>query len=224
MSAYPRIQPRGSRRAVAAVAVSAVAAALLSFGCSGRVSYNVTQSYIDPYFSGRALNNAKVAVLPFLTPQGPAADGELEPEAAVRKLRPLRTDMEFVPFTAFENAFPAHVDRRIVREFYAKLYEEDVLGVKAMDSLWEHVAQPYLLVYALRAGAFIKNADNSVFKHASVVCELWSREERAVVWRASCTGVSDDRSIPDGELMVEGMRRLVEAIPPTLPNYGHEAW
>lgn len=217
MSVYPRI--KGRRRLYAAAAV-----ALALSGCSGRVSYNVTQNYIDPYFSGRALNNAKVAVLPFLTPQGAAADGGLEPERVVKKLRSIRPDMDFVPFTAFENAFPAHVDRRIVSEFYGKLYDGDVLGVKAMDSLWAHVAQPYLLVYALRDGAFIKNVNKSVFKRAGLACELWSRDERAVVWRASCTGVSDDRSIPDGELMAEGMSRLAEAIPPTLPNYGHEAW
>jgi len=225
MSAYPRTQTRVFRRIASAVAASAFAALVLALsGCSGRVSYNVTQSYIDPYFSGRALNNAKVAVLPFLTSQGPAADGELSPETVVKKLRSLRSDMDFVPFTAFEAAFPAQVDRRIVPEFYGKLYDEDVLGVKAMDSLWAYVAQPYLLVYALRGGAFVRNVDRSVFKHAGMVCELWSRDERAVVWRAWCTGVSDDRGVPDGALVAEGMRRLAEAIPPTLPNYGSEAW
>jgi len=202
-----------------------LAASVLALsGCSGRVSYNVTQSYIDPYFSGRLLNNAQVAVLPFLTPRGGIVDGGLESERMARKLRTLRPDMVFVSYIDFENAFPARFDRRMLQEFYGKLYDDDILGVKAMDSLWEYIAQPYLLVYALRAGALISNVDRSVFKHASVVCELWSREERAVVWRASCMGVSDDRGVPDGELMAEGMRRLAEAIPPTLPNYGREAW
>jgi len=224
MSARRIIMNRGSVCAVAAAVIATVSVSSALPGCSGRVSYNVTQSYLDPYFSERQLNHARVAVLPFLTPQGVSAGGDLEPKRVAVKLRALRPDMEFVPFVDFENALPAHIDRRIVPEFYVKLYEGDVLGVKAMDSLWEYVAQPYLLVYALRAGALIKNVDNSVFKHASVVCELWSRDERAVVWRASCTGVSDDRNIPDDELMAEGMRRLAEAIPPTLPNYGHEAW
>jgi len=225
MSAYPRTKNRVFRQIAAAVASAALAASVLELsGCSGRVSYNVTQSYIDPYFSGRLLNNAQVAVLPFLTPRGGIVDGELESERMAKKLRALRPDMVFVSYIDFENAFPARFDRRMVQEFYGKLYEEDILGVKAMDSLWDHVAQPYLLVYALRAGAFVNNVDRSVFKHAVVMCELWSREERAVVWRASCMGVSDDKGIPDGELMAEGMRRLAEAIPPTLPNYGREAW
>lgn len=198
--------------------------AAMLLGCFRRVSYNVTQSHIDPYFSPRLLNNAEVAVLPFLTPRGGVVDGALESERMVKRLRAVRPDMIFVSYSEFENGFPAHFDRRIVPEFYGKLYDEDVLGVKAMDSLWEYVVQPYLLVYALRAGALINNLDRSRFKHASVVCELWSRDERAVVWRASCTGVSDDRGVPDGELMAEGMRRLVEAIPPTAPNYGREAW
>ncbi len=220
MPAYIMNQYRKFRRA----AVIAVISALTAGGCFGRVSYNVTQSYVDPYFSGRQLNNARVAVLPFLTPRGVVVDGDLEPDAVVKKLRALRPDMNFVSFVEFENSFPAHVDRRIVAEFYGKLYDEDIIGVKAMDTLWAHVAQPYLLVYALRAGALITNVDKSVFMHAGVVCELWNRDERAVVWRASCTGVSDDRGVSDGELMAEGMRRLVGAIPPTLPNYGREAW
>jgi hypothetical protein len=218
MSVYPR-----TIRYIAAIFLTAAVAML--FGCSGRVSYNVTQTYIDPYFSGRALNNAKVAVLPFLTRQGRLADGELEPDVVVKKLRVIRPDMVFVSFVEFESAFPAHVDRkRILPEFYGKLYDEDILGVKAMDSLWDHVAQPYLLVYALRAGALINNVDKSIFKHARLVCELWSREERAVIWRASCMGVSDDKGVPDGKLMAEGMRHLAGAIPPTAPNYGREAW
>jgi len=217
MQVYPRI--------LRYIAVIIVMAGLALFGCSGRVSYNVTQSYIDPYFSGRALNNAKVAVMPFLTQHGRLAEGELDPNAVVKKLRLIRPDMAFVSFAEFEGAFPAHVDRkRILPEFYGKLYDEDVLGVKAMDSLWEYVAQPYLLVYALRAGALINNVDKSMFKHARLVGELWSREERAVIWRASCMGVSDDKGVPDGRLMAEGMRYLAEAIPPTVPNYGHEAW
>jgi hypothetical protein len=224
MLVYRGIRDSGSRRAAAVAAVIAAVSAATLFGCSGRVSYNVTQNYIDPYFSGRRLNSARVAVLPFLTPRGLAVDGELEPERVVRKLKALRPDMEFVSFMDFENALPAQVDRRIVPEFYGKLYEGDVLGVKAMDSLWRHIAQPYLLVYTLRSGALINNVDQSLFKHASVVCELWSREERAVVWRASCMGVSDDKGVSDDVLMSEGMRRLAEAIPPTLPNYGREAW
>jgi hypothetical protein len=205
------------------IAVAAVIAAALAV-CSGRVSYNITQNYIDPYFSGRSLNSARVAVLPFLTPDGGVADGELESERMAKKLRALRSDMVFVSCNEFENAIPARFGRRMVPEFYAKLYDGDVLGVKAMDSLWEHVAQPYLLVYALRGGEAVNNLDSSLFMRASVVCELGSRDERAVLWRASCTGVSDDRGVPDGEFMAEGMRRLVEAIPPTLPNYGREAW
>jgi len=201
-----------------------LALAALVVGCSPRVSYNVTQSHIDPYFSPRLLNNAPVAVLPFLTPGGGVVDGALESERMARRLRAARPDMLFVPCGEFENGFPAHFDRRMLPEFYGKLYDEDILGVKAMDSLWERVAQPYLLVYTLRAGALINNVDRSLFKHASVACELWSREERAVVWRASCMGVSDDRAVPDGELMAEGMRRLAEAIPATAPNYGREAW
>jgi len=208
---------------VAFIAVVSVLSAALS-GCAGRLSFNVTQNYIDPYFSGRALNSAKVAVLPFLTPHGGVVDGELESERMAKRLRALRPDMVFVSYKEFENGFPARFDRRRISEFYVKLYEEDILAVKAMDSLWDYVAQPYLLVYALRGGASINNLDNSTFKHAGVVCELWSREERAVVWRASCVGVSDDRGIPDGVLMAEGMQRLAEAIPPTLPNYGREAW
>ena len=225
MSAHPRAKNRKFTRAVAvAAALSALASLAALSGCYGRVSYNVTQSYIDPYFSGRLLNNAQVAVLPFLTPHGGVVDGNLESERMAKKLRALRPDMVFVSYNEFENAFPARFDRRMISELYTKLYDEDVLGVKAMDSLWQHVAQPYLLVYALRAGAYINNVDKSLFKHASVVCELWSREERAVVWRASCMGVSDDRKVPDDELMAEGMQRLAEAIPPTLPNYGREAW
>jgi hypothetical protein len=221
MSVYPITRNRRFRY----IACVVVMAAMALCGCSKRVSYNVTQNYIDPYFSGRALSNAEVAVLPFLTARGVMADGELEPDVVVRKLRVIRQDMAFVSFVEFENAFPAHVDRkRILPEFYGKLYDEDVIGVKAMDSLWEYVAQPYLLVYALRAGALINNVDKSMFKHARLVCELWSREERAVIWRASCMGVSDDKGVPDGELMAEGMRHLAGAIPPTMPNYGREAW
>jgi len=220
-----RAENRKSRCVTGVVAaLSALALASALFGCSGRVSYNVTQNYIDPYFSGRQLSNAQVAVLPFLTQHGGVVDGELESERMVKRLRALRPDMVFVPYRDFENAFPANVDRRIVSEFYGKLYDEDILGIKAMDTLWEYVAQPYLLVYTLRAGALINNVDRSLFKHASVVCELWSRDERAVVWRASCMGVSDDRGVPDGILMAEGMRRIAEAIPPTAPNYGREAW
>jgi len=222
MSVYSKNQTRKNRYA-AVIALMTVSALVLS-GCSGRLSYNVTQTYIDPYFSGRLLNNARVAVLPFLTSNGGVVDGELESERMAKKLRALRPDMIFVSYKEFENGFPARFDRRMLPVFYDKLYEEDVLGVKAMDSLWQHVAQPYLLVYSLRAGALVNNVDKSLFKHASVVCELWSREERAVVWRASCMGVSDDKDVPDGELMAEGMRHLVEAIPPTLPNYGREAW
>jgi hypothetical protein len=214
---------RPSAKRAAAVAAALMLSAALG-GCFGRVSYNVTQTHIDPYFSPRLLNNAGVAVLPFLTPRGVAAGGELEPERVVRKLRAARPDMRFVSHGEFENSFPARFDRRMFAEFYGKLYGGDVVGVKAMDSLWEHAAQPYLLVYALRAGAGITNIDTSRFKHASVVCELWSREERAVLWRAACTGVSNDKGVPDGRLMAEGMRRLAEAIPPTAPNYGREAW
>ncbi|MDR2591354.1 MAG: hypothetical protein LBC59_00920 [Chitinispirillales bacterium] len=201
-----------------------MAAALALSGCAARVSYNVTQSYIDPYFSERQLNHAQVAVLPFLTTQGVSVDGDLRPERVVRKLRALRPDMEFVSFMGFENSLPAPIDRKIVPEFYGKLYEGDILGVQAMDSLWAHIAQPYLLVYTLRAGAIINNVDKSLFKHASLVCELWSREQRAVVWRASCMGVSDDKHVSDARLMAEGMLHLAEAIPPTAPNYGREAW
>ncbi|GBU22607.1 hypothetical protein R80B4_02517 [Fibrobacteres bacterium R8-0-B4] len=219
MSVYPRIKDRRYLY----VAVIVVMAAALS-GCSRRVSYNVTQSYIDPYFSERKLNHAQVAVLPFLTQQGAVVDDDLEPGRVVKKLRAIRPDMEFVSFVGFENSLPAQVDRRIVPEFYGKLYEGDVLGVQALDSLWAYVAQPYLLVYALRMGAFINNTDRSLFKHASLVGELWSREERAVVWRASCMGVSEDRGVSDGKLMAEGMRHIAGAIPPTGPNYGREAW
>jgi hypothetical protein len=210
--------------AIAAAALVLVPVAAALSACSGRVSYNVTQIHIDPYFSPRLLNNAQVAVLPFLTSGGVAADGELEPERIVRKLSAARPDMRFVSRGEFENGFPIRFDRRMLSEFYNKLYGEDILGVKAMDSLWEHVAQPYLLVYALRSGAGITNIDTSLFKHASVVCELWSREERAVMWRAACTGVSDDSGVPDGRLMADGMKRLAEAIPATAPNYGREAW
>jgi hypothetical protein len=109
-------------------------------------------------------------------------------------------------------------------ELYDKLYREDILGVRAMDALWESLAEPYILVYALRDGAVISNLDESVFKHASVVCELWSRDQRAVVWRAACKGVSDDKRMAESGMMAESMRRLAEAIPATLPNYGREAW
>jgi hypothetical protein len=222
MEVCPKTEARGLRAPIKRAV--AVAAALALIGCFGRVSYNVSLMHIDPYFSPRLLNNAQVAVLPFLTPYGVEAVGELEPDRVVKRLRAARPDMRFVSRGEFENSFPVCFDRRMFAEFYGKLYGGDVLGVKAMDSLWEHAAQPYLLVYALRAGAGIKNIDTSLFKHASVVCELWSREERAVLWRAACTGVSDDKGVPDARLMAGGIVRLAEAIPQTAPNYGREAW
>jgi hypothetical protein len=236
MELYPKISllavfRKKSCAAAVSGAVAVVAAVVASLmpitalaGCSGRVSYNVTTLYVDQYFSARNLNNARIAVLPFLTPQGGLVEGAFEPERMVRKLRALRPDLLFVSYLEFEKGFPARFDRRLLPELYDKLYREDILGVRAMDALWESVAQPYVLVYALRGGAVINNLDESVFKHASVVCELWSRDQRAVVWRAACKGVSDDKRMAESGIMAESMRRLAEAIPATAPNYGREAW
>jgi len=193
-------------------------------GCSRRVSYNVRELYSDARFSARALSSNDIAVLPLLTSRGAVTEGPLEAGNIVKRLRALRPDLRFVSYENFENSFPPRFDKRQITDFYGKLFREEVLSVKNMDSLWAHVDHPFILVYALRDGAQILNTDGSVFMHVTVVCELWSREWRAVVWRASCKGVSDDGKTPDGELLAESMRILAEAIPATAPDYGRESW
>ena len=66
--------------------------------------------------------------------------------------------------------------------------------------------------------------DQSFFKHVTVICEIWSRDGREVVWRASYKGVSDDSRMTDGELLSESVKALVRNIPPTAPEYGRENW
>jgi hypothetical protein len=231
MAAFPETRgffrngrkPRQAR--FSAVAVCLSLACLILTGCAPRrVSYNVWPLYIDPHFSARALSNNDIAVLPLLTSEGPITEGGPEGEELLKRLRTLRPDLRLVSHTVFENGFPPRFDRREISEFYDRLFREDVLAIKGMDALWEGIEQPYLLVYTLKDGAVIKNMDESVFKHVSVTCEIWNRDGRGVVWRASARGVSDDRRVSDREILVETMRRLAEAIPAFAPDYGRESW
>jgi len=193
-------------------------------GCAPRVSYSVRTLYTDPNLSPRALSNADIAVLPLLTSRGPLSEGPLGSGVLVRKLRDLRPDLRFVSYEEFDGAFPPRFNRRGIADFYGKLFRQEVLSVKNMDSLWVHVAQPYILVYTLWDGADIKNVDESIFKHVTLICELWRRDGREVVWRASVKGVSDDGRMADGELLASSMRFLAESIPFSAPEYGRESW
>ncbi|MDR2578395.1 MAG: hypothetical protein LBC70_06250 [Chitinispirillales bacterium] len=200
-------------------------AGLTLAGCAlRRVSYNVSIQFTDPRFSPRMLSNREMAVLPLLTAGGPVTEGRLEARKMVKRLRSLRPDLTFVSYRAFENGFPPRFDKREINVFYEHLFSGDMLAVKSMDSLWAFVRQPYLLVYTLKDGARIQNMDESHFKHVSVVCEIWSRDGRGVVWRASVRGVSDDRRVLDSEILAESMRRLVRSIPAVAPDYGQEEW
>jgi len=192
--------------------------------CAPRVSYNVRTLYTDPFFTSRTLSNAEIAVLPLLTSRGALADGALEAGSMAKRLRSLRPDLRFVSNDKFEDAFPPRFDRRFLADFHGKLFRQEVLSVKNMDSLWVHVAQPYILVYALVDGADIRNVDESRFRHVTLTCEIWCREGREVVWRATVKGVSDDRRMVDRELLAASMRFLAESIPASSPEYGRERW
>ncbi|MCL2219160.1 MAG: hypothetical protein FWC23_04415 [Chitinispirillia bacterium] len=227
MELSPKIARRRSgRKSGAAVIPALVCLALLAAiaGCGYRVSYNVRVIYADPLFSARALTNVDIAVLPFLTVNGPFSEGPLETGVMLKGLKSQRPDLRFVSHEKFEEVFPPRFNRRWIADFYGGLFRQEVLTVKNMDSLWVHVEQPYLLVYSLRDGAEIINVDQSFFKHVTVICEIWSRDGREVVWRASYKGVSDDSRMTDGELLSESVKALVRNIPPTAPEYGRENW
>ena len=193
-------------------------------GCARRVSYNVSTLYTDAFLSRRDLGSAEVVVLPLQGPRGTVAGGSLAADAMIKRLKPLRSDLIFVSYEDFERGFPPRFDRRQIADFYARLFGDEILAIKAMDSLWEAVRYPYLLAFTLRDGATIRNLDGSVFMHVSIMAELWRRGDREVVWRAQCRGVSDDKGMTDSELIAESMRYLAAAIPATAPNYGQENW
>ena len=193
-------------------------------GCTPRVSYSVRTLHIDSWFSGRNLSNAGIALLPLLSAKGPVVTGELESERMAVMVQNQRVDLRFASYREFEDGFPPRFDKREIAAFYKALFAEEILAVKAMDSIWKYLGQPYVFVFSLADGASIRNMDNSVFKQVSVRCDLWSREGRAVVWRAVCKGVSDDGNVDDSQLIIESMRLLTEAIPQTAPNYGRESW
>jgi hypothetical protein len=204
----------------------ALAALAFALGpaCSPRISYSVSVVHSDPKFSGRMLSGADIALLPVLSSGGALSGGELAADSMAGLLRESRPDLRFVDYGRFEGGFPASFDRRAVYEFYGLVFREDVLAAKAMDSVWAYMAQPYALACSLSDGAEIRNMDGSVFKHAGVRCELWDRDGREVVWRALCKAVSDDGGVADSRLISESLRRLAEAIPGAVPNYGRESW
>jgi hypothetical protein len=228
MELSPKTSGRQCYRRFCAIAVPVVLCLVLVVvffaGCGYRVSYNVRTVYADPLFSARSLSNADMAVLPLLTPRGALTEGPLEAGRMVKRLRSLRPDLRFVSYEEFEKAFPPRFDRRRISDFYGGLFRQEVLSIKNMDSLWVHIAQPFILVYALQDGAEIRNIDGSRFKHVTVSCEIWSREGREVVWRATVKGVSDDGRMADSELLAASMRFLAESIPVTAPEYGRERW
>ena len=198
--------------------------ALVCLGCTPRVSYSVRTLHIDPWFSGRNLSNAAIALLPLLSAKGTIKNEELESEKMAVMIQDLRTDLKFASYVEFEDGFPPRFDKREIAKFYKALFSEEMLAAKGMDSIWKYARQPYILVFSLADGASIRNMDSSVFKQVSVRCDLWSRDNRAVVWRADCKGVSDDVNVDDRGLILESMRLLAKEIPQTLPNYGRESW
>jgi len=193
-------------------------------GCTPRVSFSVRTLYTDPWFSGRNLSNAAIAVLPLLSAKGAITAEELESEKMAVMIQNLRTDLKFYSYGEFEGGFPPRFDKREIAKFYEAAFAEDILAVKGMDSIWQHVRQPYIMVFSLIDGASIRNMDDSVFKQVSVRCDLWSRDSREVVWRSMCKAVSDDGRIEDSRLIAESMRLLTGEIPQTMPNYGRESW
>jgi hypothetical protein len=188
-------------------------------GCgASRVSYDVKTLYSNPRFSPIALSSGDIAVLPLLTSRGPVKEGEFDASMIAGMLWRLRPDLSFVTHEEFESAFPPRFNRRWLAEFYDKVFIEEVHAVGSMDSLWSFVRQPYILVYALRDGAVIRNMDESLFKHVSVTCEIWSRDGRMVMWRSACKGVTDDMYVEDSKILAESIRLLAEAIPAAAPT------
>jgi hypothetical protein len=159
-----------------------------------------------------------------LSAKGTVTNDELESEKMAVMVQNQRTDLRFASYGEFEDGFPSRFDKREIAAFYKAVFSEEILAVKGMDSIWKYAGQPYILAFSLIDGASIRNMDNSVFKQVSVRCDLWSREGRAVVWRAVCKGVSDDGNVDDSQLILESVRLLTEAIPRTMPNYGQESW
>jgi len=218
----PKISVNHSVRSSRAALLFSIAA-LACFACAPRASYHVSTLYFDDFLSARALGSAEVAVLPVISSTGALTEGVLAADAMVKRFKPRRPDLVFVPYDAFENGFPPR-HRNNVADLYKRIYNSEILAIKAMDTLWASVRQEYILAFTLRDGAVIHNLDGSVFSHVSVMAELWNSGGREVVWRAQCRGVSDDRAMTDSELIAETMRSLVEAIPATAPNYGREQW
>jgi hypothetical protein len=175
------------------------------------------------------LSGAEIALLPVLGSGGPLAVEGLEAVKIAKMHRKLRPDLKFAVYDRYAEGFPGAFDTSKVDEFYKMIFEGEVLAVKGMDSVWEHIGRPYILVYSLVGGAGIRGAgirdeDQRVLKSLSVKGELWSRSEREVVWRSVCKGVSDNGRADDARLILQGVRRLAEAVPAAVPNYGQESW
>ena len=198
--------------------------ALACLGCSPRVSYSVSTLYVDPRFAGRNLGDSAIALLPFLSAEGPVASEELEPEKMAVMIQSQRADLKFASSGEFENGFPLRFDRREIAKFYKALFSEEIQAAKGMDDIWKYAGHPYLLVFSLADGASTLNRDSSVVKQVDVRCELWSRDDREVIWLADCKGVSYDGNVEDRRLIMESMRLLAKELPQKLPNYGRENW
>jgi len=198
--------------------------ALACFGCAPRVSYSVRTLYTDSRFSERDFRNAVTVLCPLLNAKGAVIAEGLEPENMAAVVQNLRPDLRFAPYSEFENGFPARFDRRELAKFYNAAFEEEILAVKGMDSVWQHIKHQYVLIFSLIDGASIRDTDSSVFKQVSVRGDLWRGDGREVVWRGQCKGVSDDIKADGGLLIIECMRLLTGELPLTESNYGREKW
>ncbi|MDR0307329.1 MAG: hypothetical protein LBI42_10910 [Chitinispirillales bacterium] len=192
--------------------------------CAPRVSYTVKTLYTDPQFTGRMLSGFHVALLPLLNAGWPVELDELEELELFEMFQTVRPDIKFVSTYEFETDFTFKAGEASLFNFYKLLFNEEMLALKNADSLWNSVRQHYLLVYSIRNGMSVRNIDTSVYKKFIVECELWSVEHRAVVWRAQCGGVSEDKRSRDKQMLAESMKYLAQMVPAVQPGYGPESW
>jgi len=193
-------------------------------GCVPRVSYTVKTLYTDPQFTGRMLSGFQVALLPLLSSGGRVEFEELEEQELFEMFRAARPDIRFVSTYDFETDFSFKTGEPALSNFYSLFFNEEALVLKNADSLWNSVRQQYLLVYSIKSGMSVRNMDRSVYRQFVIECELWSVEHRAIVWKARCQGVSDDKRKSDKRMLAQSMKHLAQMIPAVQPGYGPESW
>jgi hypothetical protein len=188
------------------------------------VRYTAKLLYANDAFNGASFSGQSLLVLPGLTGKGPVAIRAFSPRQMGSSLQKLRKDLHLSYGEAFEQAYKKSHDERSLFNFYASLFNGDVIAIQTSDSVWKTIDAAYVLVVRLKYAAVIRGFDGNSHKRLSMEVELWDVKVSETVWRLEVQGFDDAGTNTDDHFIGNALCEAFLRMPGYVPSNNESDW